>query len=434
MKATHLFYLLLMVTVAVGIMLPFSIPHGRQLAIPEGLVIAAIITEWVLYRRVVRSQHVAEIGMDLLREQDYSTRLAPVGQRDADKIVMLFNDLIGRLKAEKLHAGEQNHLLRLLIDASPLGIISLDRGGRIEIANASSLKMLGDDIRGKSLAEIQSPIAEKCASLHKEETATLRLADNMVYRCSRLSFMDRGISHPFFLIEILTEEVLLAERDAYGKVIRMIGHEVNNSMASVGSLLNLLLDIKPWGEEDTETTEAVSACSSRIARLSEFTSSYAKVVKIPPVNKCRHRLVDFITGLKPFLVSMATAGGVELRIVEKEITSGHIGIDVPLMEQVVINIVKNAIESIAGRPDGMIVITVTGSTRLEIADNGRGIPPEAAGHIFTPFFSTKPSGQGLGLMFAAEILRRHGATFSLATSPDDGITRFSIRMKRDVFS
>ncbi len=431
MKATYLFNILLLLTVTVGVATAIYIPLWKPLIVTEGLITLVLIGEWVLFRRIVRTQRLAEIGMDLLREQDYSSRLAPVGQRDADKIVNLFNDLMNRLKAEKLHSGEQNHLLNLLIEASPLGIISLDQRGRIQIANSSAAKILGSEIKGRTLQEIQSPIAEKCAALEKGEAVTLRLADNMVYRCTRLSFMDRGVSYPFFLIEILTEEVILAERDAYGKAIRMIGHEVNNSMASVGSLLNLLLDIKPWGEDDPELTEAVRGCSSRVASLSNFISSYAKVVKIPPVSKESVRLADFIEGLRPFLTSMASEHGIRLLIEEEDPSSIPIGIDGPLMEQVVINIVKNAIESIGDqRTDGEICITVGGSYRLTIADNGPGIHSDAAGHLFTPFFSTKPSGQGLGLMFVAEILRRHGASFSLSTSPDDHITRFAIKMSR----
>ncbi len=128
------------------------------------------------------------------------------------------------------------------------------------------------------------------------------------------------------------------------------------------------------------------------------------------------------------MTAMAAEKGIKMRINTPKSEKSQIGIDIPLMEQVMINIVKNSIESIADRPDGLVEIIIEGSNRLVVTDNGAGIAPSSAGNIFTPFFSTKPYGQGLGLMFVAEILRRHGATFSLATSPDDGLTRFSIRM------
>ncbi len=427
MNARLIFYILFLLTISTGTVMIMTLPKGN-LALPLILTSVTLVTEWVLFRSVIRTQHVASVGMNLLREQDYSSRLAKVGYPDADRIVTLFNDLIAQIKAEKLHAGEQSHLLNLLIEASPLGIISLDRDGKVMIANKSASRIFGCDIKGRKLSDIPSQIASCCASLGREKTATLRLPDNMVYRCSRHSFLDRGLHYPFFLIEILTEDVLLAEREAYGRVIRMMGHEVNNSMATINSLLTLLLDIKPWGEEDAELTEAVRSCADRTASLSKFIASYAKVVKIPPVRKERVSLTSFIERLRPFMTAMAAEKGIKMRINTPKSEKSQIGIDIPLMEQVMINIVKNSIESIADRPDGLVEIIIEGSNRLVVTDNGAGIAPSSAGNIFTPFFSTKPYGQGLGLMFVAEILRRHGATFSLATSPDDGLTRFSIRM------
>lgn len=430
MKASHLFYLLLFLTIGLAAWLLYNLTWGPALIMAEIILVMMALTEWIIFRRVLRSRHVTETGMDLLREQDYSSRLAPVGQRDADKIVSLFNSLMERLKAEKLHVEEQEHLLNLLINASPLGIVSLDRAGKIRLANASAHKMLGDDIIGMSLDDIPSPIARCCAGLQIGIPATLRLSDNMVYRCTRLVFMDRGISNPFYLIEILTEEVIIAEREAYGRVIRTLGHEVNNSMASISSLLSLLLEIRPWGNDDTELTETVEACAARAAGLSDFISSYSRVVKIPEIKKEPVSLNSFVSSLRPFIASMAATRGITLVTETLEPSDTPIGLDSPLMEQAIINIVKNAIESIADRPGGLITVSTTGNNRLTVTDNGAGILPEASGRLFTPFFSTKPSGQGLGLMFVSEILRRHGATFSLSTSPDDGLTRFSIRFKR----
>lgn len=430
MKASHLFYLLLFLTIGLAAWLLYNLTWGPALIMAEIILVMMALTEWIIFRRVLRSRHVTETGMDLLREQDYSSRLAPVGQRDADKIVSLFNSLMERLKAEKLHVEEQEHLLNLLINASPLGIVSLDRAGKIRLANASAHKMLGDDIIGMSLDDIPSPIARCCAGLQIGIPATLRLSDNMVYRCTRLVFMDRGISNPFYLIEILTEEVIIAEREAYGRVIRTLGHEVNNSMASISSLLSLLLEIRPWGNDDTELTETVEACAARAAGLSDFISSYSQVVKIPEIRKEPVSLNSFVSSLRPFIASMAATRGITLVTETLEPSDTPIGLDSPLMEQAIINIVKNAIESIADRPGGLITVSTTGNNRLTVTDNGAGILPEASGRLFTPFFSTKPSGQGLGLMFVSEILRRHGATFSLSTSPDDGLTRFSIRFKR----
>ena len=200
-------------------------------------------------------------------------------------------------------------------------------------------------------------------------------------------------------------------------------------MASIRSLLQLLLEIKPWGDDEEELGQAVEGCVHRAALLSDFISSYTRVVKIPPARLEKIPLSDAVAHMQPFLTSMASSAGVGITFTYPD-KPDEAGIDISLMEQAVINIVKNAIESIrsAGDPEsGRINVIVSEGRRLTVTDNGGGISPEASQKLFTPFFSTKPSGQGLGLMFVAEILHRHNATFSLRTEGAE--TRFEIAFR-----
>ena len=431
MSAILIFTLLyiLIAAMAVGLPLMFGLTTGVLVA--EGVVLLLGITAGLLYSRLVRPARVVGMGMDLLREQDYSSRLAPVGQPDADKIVALFNDLMSRLKAEKLRVREQNQFLDLLIEASPLGIVSLGDNDTVMMRNSMACRILGEDPQGRLLSSLGSPLAAVCLRLGNDESETVRLSDTKVYRCTRVRLMDRGMPRPFLLIEILTDEVRRAERDAYGKVIRVIGHEVNNSMASIRSLLQLMLEIKPWGDGDDDLEKAVEGCVHRAALLSDFISAYTEVVKIPPARLERISLSDAVAHMQPFLTSMASAAGIGIEFGYPAEADNAL-IDASLMEQAVINIVKNAIESIrsAGNAEsGHIRVTVSPGRRLCVSDNGGGISPEASQKLFTPFFSTKPSGQGLGLMFVAEILHRHKATFSLRT--EGGETRFDMEFRNN---
>jgi len=429
MRGVWIFYVLTLSLVAVAAALPFCVPAVENLLWFEGGVMLALVLLWRLYVNLVKPVRAVWAGMDLLREQDYSSRLSPVGQSDADKIVSLFNDLMARLKVERLKVREQNHFLDLLIEASPMGIMSYGFSDKIVMSNSMARRLLGEDPVGKRLQELTSPLAKVFLPLRRDESATVRLSDTMVYRCSHLSFMDQGYARPFLLIETLTDEVRQAERQAYEKVIRVMGHEVNNSMASIRSLLELLDEIRPWGEDD-DLTNAVEGCAHRAEALSSFISAYSKVVKIPPLTLVGMTIDEFLTPIENFLIGMAREKGVELAVARLD-DDGYskVAIDAELMEQVMINVVKNAIESILSCGDTTgrgIKVMLKAPSEIVVADHGAGISEKAAESIFTPFFSTKLSGQGLGLMFVAEILSRHKATFSLATSPDDGVTRFSI--------
>lgn len=429
MSATLIFTLLYLAIFGMGVALPLLFGLTLKVLAAEGGIVLLAVIGMLLYSRLVRPAQVMAMGMDLLREQDYNSRLAPVGQPDADRIINLFNDIMARLKVEALRVREQNHFLDLLIEASPLGIVSLGDRDVVQTRNSMACRLLGEDPAGVALKDLKSPLAEVCMRLGNDESETIRLSDTMVYRCTRVQFMDRGIPRPFLLIEILTDEVRRAERDAYGKVIRVIGHEVNNSMASIRSLLQLLLEIKPWGDDEEELGQAVEGCVHRAALLSDFISSYTRVVKIPPARLEKIPLSDAVAHMQPFLTSMASSAGVGITFTYPD-KPDEAGIDISLMEQAVINIVKNAIESIrsAGDPEsGRINVIVSEGRRLTVTDNGGGISPEASQKLFTPFFSTKPSGQGLGLMFVAEILHRHNATFSLRTEGAE--TRFEIAFR-----
>ncbi len=180
---------------------------------------------------------------------------------------------------------------------------------------------------------------------------------------------------------------------------------------------------------------AVDACVHRAEALSSFITSYSKVVKIPPLRPAPLSLVELLNRIETFVVGMGKSRGVNLSIsVAQGVQPDELPLDAELLEQVLINIVKNSIESIvsAKEPvaDPRVTLEVLAPTMLVVTDNGPGISSEAATSLFTPFFSTKPSGQGLGLMFVAEILRRHGATFSLVTSSTDHLTRFTMQFPR----
>ena len=395
---------------------------GKAFYIPQALILLGLVLLWAFYRRIIRPINAISTGIDLLRGQDFNSRMSRVGQKDTDHIVGMFNDIIERLSRERLHVREQNQFLDLLIEASPMGIVVLDFDDKISMANNAAANIFGcrrDSLSGKKLSEIPQAAAASLHTLQPNETRTLRLNSAMVLKVSRLRYMDRGFSHPFILMERLTDEVIRAERQAYEKVIRMMAHEVNNSMASVDSILDTASDCIA----DPELAEALDACRRRCASMSRFVTSFASVVKIPQPTLRAVSLNEFVSGCRVVLENLCMGRNISLRIVESA-DDVSAQLDSAMMEQVLINIVKNSAESIGH--GGEVAVRVTDSPAgLVIEDNGAGLSAEAAERVFTPFYSSKWEGRGLGLLLVRDVLRKHQADFSLQTCPD-GITRFTI--------
>ena len=393
--------------------------------IGEGLVLFILCYLPFFYRKIVKPLNSIGSGMELLREQDFSSRLSPVGQYEADRIVNVFNRMMEQLKNERLRLREQNNFLDLLIIASPMGVILTTLDEDLSELNPMAQKMLGvrqEDVLGKKMNEIDSPLAAELANVPKGETATVRLNDSNIYRCTHSSFIDRGFQHPFFLIESLTDEVMKAEKKAYEKVIRMIAHEVNNTTAGITSTLDTVEQALSTEEGMDDICDVMRVCTERCFSMSRFITRFADVVKIPEPTLTPVDLNDLAFTCKRFMEGMCADRNIKLRL-EIDETLKEVKMDASLFEQVLVNIIKNAAESI--EKDGEIIVRTLSPATIEVVDNGKGISKEVEAKLFSPFFSTKPNGQGIGLIFIREVLMRHGCTFSLRTYAD-GLTRFRI--------
>ena len=393
--------------------------------IGEGLVLFILCYLPFFYRKIVKPLNSIGSGMELLREQDFSSRLSPVGQYEADRIVNVFNRMMEQLKNERLRLREQNNFLDLLIKASPMGVILTTLDEDLSELNPMAQKMLGvrqEDVLGKKMNEIDSPRAAELANVPKGETATVRLNDSNIYRCTHSSFIDRGFQHPFFLIESLTDEVMKAEKKAYEKVIRMIAHEVNNTTAGITSTLDTVEQALSAEEGMDDICDVMRVCIERCFSMSRFITRFADVVKIPEPTLTPVDLNDLAFTCKRFMEGMCADRNIKLRL-EIDETLKEVKMDASLFEQVLVNIIKNAAESI--EKDGEIIVRTLSPATIEVVDNGKGISKEVEAKLFSPFFSTKPNGQGIGLIFIREVLMRHGCTFSLRTYAD-GLTRFRI--------
>lgn len=422
MKSSYLFFgLLFCVLIIPAILLYAPTRFLWWIYVPA---LMALILLLLLWRSVLMPSLTVVKGMELIKAQDFNNRLRAVHETESDKIVELFNHMIDKLRNERLNNHEQNGFLKLLIDASPMGVAILDYDGKVVMMNESFIRLtkISDHKKeiGKNISELPSELVKKMLNVGLGENHIISLGDVKRYRCFHLSFIQNGFKRRFYLLESLTEEMMKAERAAYEKVIRIMSHEVNNTMGGVRSVLETLHTIC----EDDDLKEVIESCDNRCNQMCNFISSYADVVRVPEPVLRKVEINSMMKNMMPFLLGMVPE---DIQLSFTPLAEDcKVSLDLALIQQVIVNIVKNAVESIKGTGHiGINLEKIGRRMTLTISNNGIPITEEVSRNLFSPFFTTKRTGRGLGLTLISEILNRHKANFSLTTDYDS-ITRFRI--------
>lgn len=430
MKTKVLFFSLvtLVISILVFTGVKFWGINQSMFFIIEGLTLLVAIIFIILYNKLIKPYRLLTESIDLIKAQDFSSRLRPIHHGDANRLIETFNRMMDQLRNERLQVREKNHFLDLLIQASPQGLIYLNFDDKITGINPAGLRLLGvedaEQIINKKLQDIPSEIGQKLANLSPNEENIIRTGGVVRYRCSKLVFLDRGASHPFILIEELTHELLAAEKKSYDGVIRMMAHEVNNSMGAISSTLNVMLDIalQDKNSEMYDVTPALKASLERSSHLSTFVKNLAEVVKIPVPVKTRINIHELLKTVCILMEEECKKRGIrlQLQLADEDLFAFA---DITQMEQTCINIIKNAYEAIV-HGGAIIVATQNSPAQIEIRNDGPPLTPEVQDKLFTPFFTTKQNGQGIGLMLIREILHNHNYRFQFYTKNE--WTRFVI--------
>jgi two-component system nitrogen regulation sensor histidine kinase NtrY len=396
----------------------------------EAFLVVSVVTGVKIFQSIFVPLQLIRTGIQFISDSDFTTRFREVGQPELDELTKVYNRMIDNLREERVRVQEQHHFLSQIIEATPSGILIFDFDGRISAANPSAERMLqarAGDLAGKGLSEIGTPFASALSALETGESQVIPLEGIRRVKCHKSRFMDRGFPRNFLMMEELTEELRRTERAAYEKIIRMMSHEINNSVGASNSLLQSCLNYKgQLREEDRQDFEtALQVAMSRNQHLNAFMTSYADVIRLPRPDL---RPCDVRQLLEDIAVLMS-AECRERRIAwnwEMEEEPGLIPVDKNQMEQVFVNILRNSIEAIG--ENGAITIRMgkrSGRSYVEVEDTGRGISPEVRANLFTPFYSTKENGRGIGLTIVQEILTQHRFHFSLESQPGSP-TQFTI--------
>ncbi|MDB5135888.1 MAG: hypothetical protein JWP37_2491 [Mucilaginibacter sp.] len=399
--------------------------------VAEVFILISIIISWNLYKQLIQPLKTLMQGVDAIKDRDFNVKFLPTGKHEVDQLIDVYNQMIDQLRIERTLQEQQHFFLEKLIYTSPTGIIILDYDNNIQKINPKAAEVL--DVNEKELLNLSveylpDSFLKHIKSLKSGDTKTIKLDGAATYKLQRSHFIDKGFSRDFIMIEELTAEILAAEKNVYGKVIRMMAHEVNNTIGPVNSIIQSALKTDPlWeGHRSDTLKDALQVALDRNQNLNLFMRNFADLVKLPEANKKRIDLNHLIVSVSKLMEIKASEKNIQL---VSEIGEGpfYISADEQQMEQALINIVKNAIEAVD--ENGIVKFTANARQRqLIIADTGKGISQEQSEQLFTPFYSTKKDGQGIGLTLVREILMNHGFEFSLKTVTDKQ-TEFAIIFK-----
>ena len=327
------------------------------------------------------------------------------------------NELGKALRAQRSELIQRERLLETVTENSPIALILVDGHGRVAFANLAARHLLGagrsflgEDF-GALLAQSPEPL-RRAASGGVDSLFQVEIdGAEETFRLAQRAFLLQGRAHRLYLLERVTRELSRQEVGVWKKLIRVVSHELNNSLAPIASLAQSGAQLVRRGDA-TQLTAAFAGIGERAQHLYEFVSGYAAVAKLPaplpaPV-EWRALLAD-LARQRPF------------RIVEP-LPAEPGWFDRAQLEQALINLLQNAAES--GSPAADIEIAVTQLRQrqhLEVRDRGTGMSATVMAQALLPFYSTKRSGTGLGLALAREIAEAHGGNIHLANREGGGL-------------
>ena len=386
--------------------------------VAEAFIIISVVISINLYNQLISPLTYLRQGISAIKDKDFNVKFSVTGKKEVDELVDVYNRMIDELRTERTKQQEQHFFLEKLVQISPTGIIILDYDKQIKQINPKATEILSSN---------PDFLMSQLLDMKTGNSKTLRIDGLHTYKIQKSRFMDRGFERIFIMMEEVTAEIFQAEKNVYSKVIRMMAHEVNNTIGPVNSIINTALsDNNLWlNDKDVVLKSAMKVAVDRNQNLNVFMRNFADLVKLPEANRKQMDLVFLVISVSELMQFPANEKNIKFKLNVPH-QSYFILADAGQIEQALINIIKNAIEAID--IEGVVHIDLDVIKRqLTITDNGKGISEENAEQLFSPFYSTKKDGQGIGLTLVREILLNHGFEFSLKTINANNTT-FTINM------
>lgn len=353
-----------------------------------------------------------------LREGDYSINARSKGNDAMALVLTEANSLVEVMREQRLGAVEATALLQTVMSEIDVAIFTFDHEHKLRLVNRSGERLL-DKPKERLLGDDASTIGLKDL-LTGDSPRTVQQqfpGGTGRWRISRTSIREKGQPHELVVVSDLSRELREEERIAWQRLVRVFGHELNNSLAPIksiaGSLCSLLKQDPTPEDLHEDLDRGLGVVASRAESLDRFLGNFARLTKLP---KPQFKRIE-IEPLVQRVVQLETRLDVQI----KPSNNLSLAVDPDQLEQVLINLIRNAVDAASERADPQVTVSwrrLPDSLELTITDNGPGLANTA--NLFVPFFTTKPKGTGIGLALSRQIVEQHNGHLDLRNRDNEG--------------
>ncbi|MCU4176346.1 sensor histidine kinase [Carboxylicivirga sp. N1Y90] len=411
-----------------------------------GLLIAFQIFAMIHY--VDRTNRVLNNFLESIRYSDF-TRTFQVESLDSsfDKLKKSFNEVIKDFQEVRAEKEENYYYLQTVIQHIGIALIAYSKDGKVELINNATKKLF--QVRSlnniQSLKDFSPELVQKLLSINHGENTLIRVQEKDELLQLAIYSTEFKIHNRTILltsIKNIQDELEEKEMESWQKLIRVLTHEIMNSITPISSLSSTItLILKDLSEnlkekdipsDDLETIDEIKGALETIHKrtdgLMHFVNTYRNLTKIPTPTFSIFPISRLLNNIRGLHAEDLKSKKIDCKVIIEPQTL-ELSADEKLIEQVIINLVKNAIQALSEQENAEIILKAflnkRGRITIQVIDNGQGILPNVLDKIFIPFFTTKPQGSGIGLSLSKQILRLHGGNIT-AYSEVEKETKFTL--------
>ncbi|HOW26512.1 MAG TPA: ATP-binding protein [Bacteroidales bacterium] len=425
------------------ILLAFLLQQAKHIITSVILGGVIVFQVYDLIRYVERTNYKLTHFLESIRHSDFSTSFSDPGMgKSFDQLNQALNDVIQEFKSTRTEKEEHYNYLQTLMQHISIGVIAFRRDGEVDMINNALKRLLRITFLKhlSELAKVKEDLPSVLLSMKSEDKMLVKLfIQDEFLQVSVYATMFRMRGEDFTLVSLqnISSELEEKEIESWQRLIRVLTHEIMNSITPISSLAvtvnEMLFDhdreapsLKTLDDEDIDAVEtALKTIQGRSQGLLNFVETYRNLTRVPKPNFRYFPVKELFDRNLLLLKPKLEQHGIQCSCV---ITPDNLMLtaDPDLVDQVVINLVLNAIDAVKNRVNPLItaraLTTSSGRVIIELIDNGHGIKPDIIDKIFMPFFTSKKEGSGIGLSLSRQIMHLHKGTVTVKSLPGEGTT------------